>query len=305
MKMRTILLLCLLAAVLCLTGCGNCEHQWLDATCEAPKTCALCRSTEGTPLGHEWQEATCEIAKTCVTCGKTDGVANGHIWQDATCTEVKTCTVCAFTDGEPKGHELDPANYQQAAQCRYCDYMEGEPLKPTYEQYPVEIIHPEIGTTYDYVTSCYISGYTTVGKLTWENYRVFTSDQNHVGEDGYEWHAVTVKIVFSDRNAQKFGFIVQSALDDYYWLASEHANGYMDWFSVSYYGEVYDKCMMANSRGAVSDWVDGSCTYTAEFAWRVPVGYDAHLLLFYNAELDLQEALKNGDESLLVFRFTE
>lgn len=306
MKKRVTLLLCLLlVSVLCLTGCGECEHQWQDATCENAKTCTLCGATEGTALGHNWSAAACETAKTCATCGTTEGTALGHKWQEANCTTAKTCAACSTTEGEPNGHEMKEANYQEASTCAICGFTEGEPLPPAYAGYPVEVINAQMGMEYDYQTACYIKSHTTVGKLTLENYRVFTSDESHEAVEGYEWHSVTVKIVFSDRNAQKYGFVVQSALDDYYWVSSEEGNGYTDQFTVSYYGQLYDQCLMANGYGSVSDWVDDTCTYTAEFAWRVPVGYDAFLILFYNAEGDLAEMLASGDETVLAFRFTE
>lgn len=306
MKKKVTWLLCLLLiTALGMTGCGECEHQWKDATCEAAKTCTLCGITEGDALSHTWMEADCEVAKTCSVCKKTDGEALGHTWQAPTCTTEKICTVCNEIGGEALGHDLKAANYQEPVMCNACDYTEGEPLKPVYDGYSVEVIDVQIGTEYDYDTACYIKSHTTVGKLTWENYAVFASDENHAAVEGYEWHSVTVKIVFSDRNAQKYGFVVQSALDDYYWVSTEDGNGYTDQFTVSYYGQLYDQCLMANSVGVTSEWVDGVCTYTAEFAWRVPVGYDGHLILFYNAEIDLGEALEKGDAALLAFRFAK
>lgn len=305
-KVATLCLLCLLmAAVLCLTGCGECEHQWQEANCEAAKTCTLCGVTEGAALGHSWKEADCETAKICTVCEKNEGEALGHIWQLPTCETAKTCSVCNATEGEALGHNLQEANYQAPASCNACGYTQGEPLPAAYASYPVEVIAAQTGVEYDYKTACYISGHTTVGKLQWENYRVFTSDETHEAVEGYEWHSVTVKIVFSDKDAQRYGFIVQSALDDYYWVTSEDDNGYTDRFTVSYHGVLYDQCLMANGYGSVTDWVDDTCTYTAEFAWRVPVGYDAYLILFYNAAIDLGDALENGDESVLVFRFAE
>lgn len=61
------------------TECGTLEmeakpHAWVDATCAAPKTCAVCHKTEGEPLpDHDWQEATTEVPKTCRVCGATEG----------------------------------------------------------------------------------------------------------------------------------------------------------------------------------------------------------------------------------------
>jgi hypothetical protein len=39
-------------------------HDWLDATCTAPKTCSKCKATEGAKLGH-----TCKVG-TCTRCQK-------------------------------------------------------------------------------------------------------------------------------------------------------------------------------------------------------------------------------------------
>ena len=83
------------------------EHEWTDATCVAPKTCATCGETEGEALGHTWADATCTVAKTCSVCGETEGEALGHAWVNATCTVAKTCSVCGETEGEALGHDYD------------------------------------------------------------------------------------------------------------------------------------------------------------------------------------------------------
>lgn len=303
--MKKMSLLLVLLCLLMLPSCKVCQHQWEDATCKAPKTCALCGAEEGNPLPHTWSEADCLKPKTCTVCQETSGKALGHTWQAATCTVAKTCAVCNAVEGDPADHILLPPNYQQGAACKDCTYTQGEPVPPAYADFPVEVITAQMGVEYDYLTACYINGHTTTGKLTWENYRVFDGDDTHEAVEGYQWHSVTVKIVFSDRDAQRYGFIAQSALDDYYWIASENGNGYTDAFTVSFYGQLYDQCLMANKQATVSPWIDGACTYTAEFAWRVPVGYDGHMILFYNAANDLGEGLKSGDSSILAFRFPE
>ncbi len=68
-----------------------CGHQWTDATCSAPKTCTLCKATEGNALGHSWEDATCTEPKTCTTCGETECVALGHDWDPNVCGEAATC----------------------------------------------------------------------------------------------------------------------------------------------------------------------------------------------------------------------
>ena len=80
------------------------QHEWKDATCTEPKTCAKCGETEGEPLGHQWEDATCLKPKRCSVCKVTEGEPLGHSWVDATCTTPKTCSVCGWTEGEPIEH---------------------------------------------------------------------------------------------------------------------------------------------------------------------------------------------------------
>lgn len=97
---RVLILTALLICTLCLlTGCCL-SHDWQDATCEAPKTCAKCEKTEGDALGHIWEPATCEDPETCSRCQSTEGRALGHNWLEATTEQPKTCTLCNDTDGD-------------------------------------------------------------------------------------------------------------------------------------------------------------------------------------------------------------
>lgn len=82
----------------------QCKHQWINASCSAPKTCSLCGETEGEPLDHRWDKATCTKPKTCVVCGQTKGEALGHHWVEATCSAPKTCSRCGATEGEALPH---------------------------------------------------------------------------------------------------------------------------------------------------------------------------------------------------------
>ena len=54
-KLITIIILMLTLTLL--VSCGECEHDWKDAGCTEPKTCAKCGATEGEPTNHalgEW-----------------------------------------------------------------------------------------------------------------------------------------------------------------------------------------------------------------------------------------------------------
>ena len=94
-KYLSALLALALMAVL-LTGCCI-NHEWQDATCETPKTCAKCGETEGEALGHSWQDATCETAKTCTVCGTTEGEPAEHpmSWSPVVNDYTKMSGVCA------------------------------------------------------------------------------------------------------------------------------------------------------------------------------------------------------------------
>ncbi len=61
-------------------------HEYLAATCTAPKTCQSCGETVGSALGHKWKDATCSEPKTCSVCGTTSGLTAGHNFHDGECT---------------------------------------------------------------------------------------------------------------------------------------------------------------------------------------------------------------------------
>ena len=107
-------------------------HAWVEATCEAPKTCSTCGATEGAALGHAWAEATCEAPKTCSTCGATEGAALGHAWVNATCDTAKTCATCGATEGAALGHTWVNATCDTAKTCSACGATEGAALGHSY-----------------------------------------------------------------------------------------------------------------------------------------------------------------------------
>lgn len=122
-------LLCALLMALSFVSCEDsskktCEHKWMDATCEEPKTCSRCDKTKGEALGHTWEDATCTAPKTCSVCEKTEGEALGHTWVDATCEAPKTCSVCKETEGEALGHDWDVQNCTRCSEIRNVGYKD-------------------------------------------------------------------------------------------------------------------------------------------------------------------------------------
>lgn len=122
-KLISILLLALCVAML--AGC-QCEHEWMEASCEAPKTCNLCQQTDGAPLGHTWRSATCTAPKTCEVCSQVQGEAAGHAWVEATCTAPKHCVGCELTEGDPLEHEWQKATTETPKTCAVCGSTEGD-----------------------------------------------------------------------------------------------------------------------------------------------------------------------------------
>jgi len=89
-----------------------CEHQWINADCDSPKTCSLCQATEGEALGHSTaaegdKAATCTDKAFCSVCQSEYGEALGHDMVAATCTEPSTCkNGCGLTEGDALGHDM-------------------------------------------------------------------------------------------------------------------------------------------------------------------------------------------------------
>lgn len=270
-----------------LTGCGH-EHTWIDATCTAPKTCSECGETEGEALGHTWVEATCAEPKTCSVCGETEGETLAHTWVEATCAESKHCSVCGETEGEPLEHTLSEANYQQAATCEVCGATVGEPLQAYFEKYGL-VCDAELDTTYTFTVPCIgTQNYTIEIKITFSDYEVFESDDNHEAKDGYEWRAVTATIMTDDENARNYNIYVYNSLYDYY---DEAFNDTYNAEVFSYNGE--DVPISVEFEELQSGWNDDNI-----FLWEsrvyvhIPVGYDG-IVSVVRKESDTAEDLRD------------
>lgn len=96
---KVISLVIILSVLLLTVGCG-CEHEWIDATCIAPKTCSLCGQKDGDALGHKFSDADCINPKICTVCNMTEGEALGHDWSEATADKPMTCNICGETNGK-------------------------------------------------------------------------------------------------------------------------------------------------------------------------------------------------------------
>ena len=87
------------------------EHRWNDATCTAPKTCSVCKITEGSALGHKYE-----------TAWSKDADKHWH-----------KCSVCDIRNSEEKHNFNDwtiatPATEKEEGLkrrvCKVCEYSE-------------------------------------------------------------------------------------------------------------------------------------------------------------------------------------
>ncbi|MBR2382096.1 MAG: hypothetical protein IKA84_06385, partial [Clostridia bacterium] len=105
-----------------------CEHDWVDATCTAPKTCSVCGETDGEALGHALV-TDAAVEATCTATGLTAGEhctrcdyklaqevvpALGHALVTDVAVEA-TCTATGLTAGE---------------HCTRCDYKVAQEVVP-------------------------------------------------------------------------------------------------------------------------------------------------------------------------------
>lgn len=251
----------LVVLMLALCACGACKHEWTDATCTAPKTCAKCGETEGEPLGHDAGEASYWSAAVCIRCGEEVG---GKLEPEF---EKLGFDWVAVTDMDAPG--IFPAKYGNSF------YFAGEFYVSCCNQ------KPEV---------------STYGAIALNDYRVFGSDETHAAKEGYEWRIAEFDIAFYDEMANRFGWSFRCLSTDYYdgpddaieEIRAEEGHT----FSKDYKGKTYDECY-EDFYIEKSQWEDESIPnepnstisvihVTVRYETLMPAGYDGVLLAFYD-----------------------
>jgi len=275
----------LLILLFCTCTFGN--HQFLNATCETPETCARCGQTRGEALGHDYAAATCETPETCTRCGLTRGEALGHDYAEATCLAPETCARCGQTHGEPLGHSMTDATFQTPQTCVRCGYTEGEPIAAALAGKPLNEL--TVGVPAPYTTASYEDRDVDVtGTVEITNYVVTEGSEVFPPRDGYEWHIATIELVFSGDDARKNGAQSAVTFGDYYLIddqiaAREDENGLRP-FVADWYG-VRVQCWQKTGPNEEADWYGRELRFTWREGVLVPKGYDGVLLIFYNYRL--------------------
>ena len=86
---------------------NSCDHEWSEATCAAPSTCAKCGITTGEVTEHSWVEDL-DVEATCTENGR----------YESHCTE---CNLTNNYDIEAPGHYNIHLTCGQSGQCAECD----------------------------------------------------------------------------------------------------------------------------------------------------------------------------------------
>lgn len=169
-----------------------------------------------------------------------------------------------------------------------------------FEKYGL-VCNAKLNTTYPYVIPCYDREYTTNGKATFSDYKVFEGDETHEALEGYEWRTVTCTVVFDDENAYNHGYsgIGVSTVDYYNDSFFDNYKENKVSFSATYNGIEYTG-IQYDREVLFSDWDDNGYTYKFRELCRVPVNYDGVVLAIYSPTIDWNAAKTNKDT--LLFR---
>ena len=129
------------AAGLTVTGTITCAHNYIP-TVHAPTCttlgytsyeCGYCGDTSKendnyVNVSHDWVEATCLAPKTCALCGATEGELGDHAWSNWTVIEEPTC--------------VEEGLRTRSCTREGCDHSESEAIKATGHNYEPDVIPP-------------------------------------------------------------------------------------------------------------------------------------------------------------------
>ena len=260
----------------------------------------LCGMVSGCCISHDWQEATCTAPKTCAKCGETEGEPLPHTWVDATCTEAKHCSVCGTTEGEPLPHEWVEATYETPKTCSVCGATEGEPKQSYFAQYGVDVPDGPVDCTVDYI---YYNKedpetYCRVGDAVFTQTDCYAEPAD---EEGYQNVHLTLTV------AMQPGYYYDAA-EGVNYTSATFVNYMYDWYTgrklptrdmrgddaqeyavtLDIDGVSYEVSYSKELSWEQGEWVfdeagnaTSSDTATQEFIFRIPEGYDGLVYCAY------------------------
>ena len=186
MKKKILIGIIAVITVICafsFTACNDeCDHQWTDASCTAPKTCSICQETEGQANGHSYKtdfdKNESQHWYECSVCGDKKDAAE-HTFNVPAATEQtdKYCTVCNYIAEYQLGHihtydtvlSYDEEGHYYAATCGHTELKKDF----AFHSFSTNTVAP----------TCTEQGYTThtcdCGKVVKDEYTAASGHQFH------------------------------------------------------------------------------------------------------------------------------
>ena len=215
--------------------------------------------------------------------------AKEHVWAEATCFTPKTCSECGETEGDRLPHEFTEATYQSPATCKVCGTTDGEMLQGDFDKHGL-ICSAELDKEYPYTTLTYRNKDISVnGTVLFSNYRIFESDEEHEGVEGYEWKSVDVTFTYAEDNAWDYGTTSSPFTTDFYNIVPKNVSGANknesnvgvidenDTYTINFNGIDYTECLNED-HALVMEWNDRVYTCKIQVSFRVPIGYDGSIV---------------------------
>ena len=224
------------------------EHEWTEATCTAPSTCAVCGETRGEPLAHTPTEADYWTPSVCAVCG----------------TELAPKLVPDFE--------------------KYGLVCDDEEL--TF--FPVVCDAGEYGSGIETIGQAYVyrSFYSSFHdfQVGWDPRTHDRYIWNFEEKEGYEWQVLFLTVLYGDENALQYGPMdVTWCHEDYYDIRFHddttvydydlHEYGYGLTYQLNYKGELYD-CRLINYGNWRDTYENNQFVLDYAIAFQVPTGYD-------------------------------
>lgn len=165
---------------------AQCEHTWVDATCQEPKHCSKCGETEGTALDHVWAEATFAAPKTCTLCGETEGEREQSYFEEHG-VDVPDAPVSCTVDGVIYNPD-NPEKYQKVVDAVW---EQIDCYTEPAEEEGYQLVHLDLSVGmflyYDWDQDIYyLNNRVTMGTYDWYTGRMLPS-RDMEGDDAFDY----------------------------------------------------------------------------------------------------------------------
>ena len=190
---------------------------------------------------------------------------------------------------DAKEHVWAEATYQSPATCKICGITDGEILQGDFDKHGL-ICNAELDKEYPYTTLTYRNKDISVnGTVLFSNYRVFESDEEHEGVEGYEWKSIDVTFTYTEDNAWDYGTTSSPFTTDFYNIEPKNVSGanknesdvgVIDengTYTINFNGIDYTECLNED-HALVMEWNDRVYTCKIQISFRVPIGYDGSVV---------------------------